>query len=116
MTVCTTGRQIGSLVAQVGGVETWNLICFGMVSLGLVLSICGMATQSDAGPEHFRSYLGQVAGYHFALVSRLKSFSPQRMIQLLVLRHCFESVSSLLPHAHSSCSSLQIFLIGQLSF
>jgi hypothetical protein len=65
---CTTGRSIGCLVSNVGSAKC-ELICFGMVALGLVLSVCGMATHSDAGPDHFRSYLGQVAGYHFALVS-----------------------------------------------
>ena len=65
---CTSGRSIGCLVSKVGTAKC-ELICFGMVALGLVLSVCGMATHSDAGPDHFRSYLGQVAGYHFALVS-----------------------------------------------
>ena len=74
MVVVSYSDSVYDRTTIVGGVETWNLICFEIVSLGLVLSICGMATQSDAGPEYFRSYLGQVAGYHFALVSRLKSF------------------------------------------
>ncbi len=48
---------------------TMDLVCFGMVSIGLIVAVCGMASHSNAGPEMFRKYLGEVASFHFALVS-----------------------------------------------
>ncbi len=45
-----------------------NLLCFGMVAVGLVMSVVGMASHVDASADRFRSYLGEVASFHFALV------------------------------------------------
>lgn len=49
--------------------ESFNLICFGMVSFGLVMAVVGMASHIDSNADRFRSYLGEVASFHFMLVS-----------------------------------------------
>jgi len=49
--------------------ESFNLICFGMVSIGLVMAVIGMASHIDSNADRFRSYLGEVASFHFMLVS-----------------------------------------------
>ena len=53
------------------GANTVNLITFGMVAFGLVMSVIGMASHSDANADKFRSYLGEVAANHFGLVSKI---------------------------------------------
>jgi len=65
----TTLRGLGG----VGGLNgaLMDLVCFGMVAVGLVMLVVRMASHQAAGPEMFRKYLGEVASFHFALVSRL---------------------------------------------
>ena len=47
----------------------FNLVVYGMVSIGLIMAVVGMASHVDASADKFRSYLGEVASFHFALVS-----------------------------------------------
>ena len=68
---CTTLRLLGG-VGNLKG-TAMDLACFGMVSIGLVMGVVGMARHQSAGPEMFRKYLGEVAGFHFALVSTVLS-------------------------------------------
>ena len=65
----TTLRGLGG-VGKVDG-SALDLICFGMVAIGLVVAVVGMASHQAAGPEIFRKYLGEVAAFHFALVSEI---------------------------------------------
>jgi len=44
-----------------------DCVTYGMVTLGLVKSVMGMATTSAAGPEAFRAHLGKIAVIHFVL-------------------------------------------------
>ena len=75
--VGTSGRNLlGATAAaasssSVGGVSTeaLNLICYGMVAVGLVGAVVGMEMHSRSGPEMFRDYLGGVAACNFVLVS-----------------------------------------------
>lgn len=74
----TTGRfllenystRIGQydLLSFLNNKDLVNLICFGMVAIGLVMSVVGMASHADASADRFRSYLGEVASSHFALI------------------------------------------------
>lgn len=50
------------------GANAVNLITFGMVAFGLVMSVVGMASHSNANADKIRSYLGEVAANHFALI------------------------------------------------
>ena len=72
----TTGRFLlqsnnfqHSMLSFLNNKDVVNLICFGMVALGLVMAVVGMASHVDASADKFRSYLGEVASSHFALVS-----------------------------------------------
>jgi len=71
----TTGRFIFSSGVLNGfdifnnlSMNVFNLICFGMVALGLVVAVVGMASHDAASAESFRLYLGEVAAFHFALI------------------------------------------------
>jgi hypothetical protein len=70
----TTGRSLISNIIPsssssfLGNPNAVNLICFGMASIGLVMAVVGMASHVDASADKFRSYLGEVASSHFALV------------------------------------------------
>lgn len=73
--VSTTGRSLLNGLATVPlslsflkDQNVVNLICFGMAAIGLVMSVVGMASHADANPDRFRSYLGEVASFHFALI------------------------------------------------
>ena len=63
----TTLRNLGGVGKLTGSVL--DLACFGMVSIGLVLVVTGMASHQSAGAEMFRKYLGEISAFHFALVS-----------------------------------------------
>ena len=63
----TTLRNLGGVGKLTGSVL--DLACFGMVSIGLVLVVTGMASHQAAGAEMFRKYLGEISAFHFALVS-----------------------------------------------
>jgi hypothetical protein len=63
----TTLRSLGGIGKLSGGIM--DLACFGMVAVGLVMAVVGMASHQSAGPEMFRKYLGEIAAFHFALVS-----------------------------------------------
>lgn len=63
----TTLRCLGGIGKLSGGIM--DLACFGMVAVGLVMAVVGMASHQAAGPEMFRKYLGEIAAFHFALVS-----------------------------------------------
>ena len=70
--VGTSGRNLlGAAASSAGGVSTeaLNLICYGMVAVGLVGAVVGMEMHSRSGPEMFRDYLGGVAACNFVLVS-----------------------------------------------
>ena len=72
--VGTSGRNLLGAAASsssAGGVSTeaLNLICYGMVAVGLVGAVVGMEMHSRSGPEMFRDYLGGVAACNFVLVS-----------------------------------------------
>ena len=70
--VGTSGRNLlGAAASSAGGVSTeaLNLICYGMVAVGLVGAVVGMEMHSHSGPEMFRDYLGGVAACNFVLVS-----------------------------------------------
>ena len=69
----TTLRYLGGIGPLVGA--KMNLACFGMVSFGLVVSVVGMARHQSAGPDMFRKYLGELAAFHFALVSAIQWMS-----------------------------------------
>lgn len=72
----TEMQKIGSIqsaippliVSILNSKDKMDLICFGMVSVGLVLAVVGMATHVDSNAERFRSYLGEMASFHFVLV------------------------------------------------
>ena len=64
---CTTLRFLGGVGSLKGAYM--DLACFGMVSLSLVMAVLGMANHAAAGADMFRTYLGEVAYSHFALVS-----------------------------------------------
>ncbi len=63
----TTLRSLGGVGKLTG--SAMDLACFGMMSFGLVMAVVGMASHQAAGPDMFRKYLGEVAAFHFALVS-----------------------------------------------
>jgi hypothetical protein len=63
----TTLRSLGGIGKLSGSVM--DLVCFGMVAASLVMAVVGMASNQAAGPEKFRKYLGEIAAFHFALVS-----------------------------------------------
>ena len=69
--VGTSGRNLLGAASSAGGVSTeaLNLICYGMVAVGLVGAVVGMEVHSRSGPEMFRDYLGGVAACNFVLVS-----------------------------------------------
>lgn len=64
-----TGTTIRSLAVDLGfdGASV-DFASFGMVAIGLVVAVWGMACHNSAGPEMFREYLGEVAAFHFALI------------------------------------------------
>ena len=63
----TSGRNLLAQQAALSS-ETLNLICYGMVAVGLIGAVVGMEMHSRSGPEMFRDYLGGVAACHFVLV------------------------------------------------
>jgi hypothetical protein len=63
----TTLRSLGGIGKLSGSVM--DLVCFGMLAASLVMAVVGMASNQAAGPEKFRKYLGEIAAFHFALVS-----------------------------------------------
>eukprot|EP00558_Chaetoceros_sp_UNC1202_P006534 CAMPEP_0197247390 /NCGR_PEP_ID=MMETSP1429-20130617/29154_1 /TAXON_ID=49237 /ORGANISM="Chaetoceros sp., Strain UNC1202" /LENGTH=415 /DNA_ID=CAMNT_0042708295 /DNA_START=122 /DNA_END=1369 /DNA_ORIENTATION=+ len=68
----TTLRALGggTLFSGLLGVApaTFDLMCFGMVAVGLVVAVAGMASHSAAGPDMFRKYLGELSAFHFSLI------------------------------------------------
>ena len=63
------GTTIRSLANDLGlNSALVDLVSFGMVAVGLVVAVWGMACHTSAGPEMFRKYLGEVAAFHFALI------------------------------------------------
>uniref|UniRef100_A0A7S3QEP5 Phosphatidate cytidylyltransferase n=1 Tax=Chaetoceros debilis TaxID=122233 RepID=A0A7S3QEP5_9STRA len=65
-----TSTTLRTILPEMLGINqaSMNLVCFGMVSVGLVVAVYGMATHSSAGDSVFRKYLGEVAAFNFALV------------------------------------------------
>ena len=61
----------------------FNLVVYGMVSIGLIMVVVGMASHVDASADKFRSYLGEVASFHFALVS----FSTLNNLEIHLIYH-----------------------------
>lgn len=64
---CTSLRSLVERCAHLSN-EAMDLVGYGMAAVGLLSAVVGMATHSDAGPDQFRAYLGQVAASHFALI------------------------------------------------
>jgi hypothetical protein len=65
--VSTTLRGFGSIGGITG--DQLDLVSCSMVVIGLVMAVVGMANHGAAGPDMFRKYLGELAAFHFALVS-----------------------------------------------
>jgi hypothetical protein len=65
--VSTTLRGFGNFGNLTG--ETIDFLAYSMVAIGLLMAVIGMARHEAAGPEMFRKYLGELAAFHFALVS-----------------------------------------------
>jgi hypothetical protein len=71
--VSTTLRGLGSIGGLTG--EYLDLLSYFMVVVGLVMAVVGMASHQSAGPDMFRKYLGELAAFHFALVSTCTFYS-----------------------------------------
>lgn len=84
---------IPSALSFLSNDDSVNLICYGMVSIGLVMAVVGMASHANASADRFRSYLGEVASFHFVLVCSLYTtfilFVCSIRIMELRLTKCF---------------------------
>ncbi len=67
-TTVTSNPVTSFLYSIIQNEDQFNLIVYGMVSIGLTLAVVGMASHNDASADKFRSYLGEIASFHFALV------------------------------------------------